>query len=382
MHLTIDRAALADALKIVARAVPPRGTLPILACILLTAGEDGTLTVGATDLATSIVYGVPDAEVAQPGAVALPAGTFVAMVNAATGSHLSLEVSTKTWNASLVGGALKATIHGMSGKDFPVLPSPDQVSADALTLPVDALARLLSQTLYAASSDASREQLNTVHLSNGDGNLRAAGTDGYRLGMCYVPVGASLGESLLLPRVGVAHLSRVLDDCGAGDVAMAATENDVTFVVGDAPQRLVSLRRTNARFPDVAAIIPKSGRMTVRVEAAALVSALRPFHAFRKEVPAVHLTVVEGPKPHLHLRSDSTQAGEMEFDVPAHANKTSAEWTGDPVVMDLSYLIDALQRVDGEAELWLTSPTRPVRLGLAGHMDEALHVIMPMNKPR
>ncbi len=78
MKITCTTLALLPALRTAARAVSPRATMPILGTILLRA-SGGRLHIAATDLELGLETSC-EAEVAEPGAIALPARLLAEIV--------------------------------------------------------------------------------------------------------------------------------------------------------------------------------------------------------------------------------------------------------------------------------------------------------------
>jgi DNA polymerase-3 subunit beta len=78
VKITCLTTSLLPALRAAARAVSPRATMPILGTVLLRASE-ARLHITATDLEIGLETGC-DAEIAEPGAIALPARLLAEIV--------------------------------------------------------------------------------------------------------------------------------------------------------------------------------------------------------------------------------------------------------------------------------------------------------------
>ena len=79
MKVTVNQLQLAHGLSIVARAVSPRSTLPVLANILV-ATDEGRLRLSATNLELGITCWI-GAQIVEEGAVTVPARTLTDLVN-------------------------------------------------------------------------------------------------------------------------------------------------------------------------------------------------------------------------------------------------------------------------------------------------------------
>ena len=90
MQVQVDRDGFFRALQMVSNIVEPRQTLPILANVLLEAGEE-TLKLTATDLEVGVRVSVP-AKVATAGAVTLSARKLLDIVKELPAVPVSLKV--------------------------------------------------------------------------------------------------------------------------------------------------------------------------------------------------------------------------------------------------------------------------------------------------
>ena len=87
MKFTVEREALAEAVTWVARALPSRPVIPVLAGLLLRADED-ELTLSCFDYEVSARIHVP-ADVAETGSVLVPGRLLVEITRSLPGSRSS-----------------------------------------------------------------------------------------------------------------------------------------------------------------------------------------------------------------------------------------------------------------------------------------------------
>ena len=370
MRATLERAALLKALAHVHRVVERRNTIPILANVLLRAG-DGGLKLQATDLDLEIVETTP-AEVTQPGATTVPAHTFYDIVRKLPdGSQVSLEMGGERGTLVIRAGRSRFTLQTLPDSDFPDLAAGELpvrfeiASAD--------LRRLIDKTQFAISNEETRYYLNGIYLhvveQGGVSLLRAVATDGHRLARVEMPApaGAKGMPGVIVPRKTVAEVQRLLED-PEGQAAVELSPTKIRVSVGDVvlPSKLIA-----GTFPDYNRVIPTGNakRLTVdRTEFSSAVDRVSTISSERGR--AVKLSLGEGRLVLTVTNPDSGNATE-EIEV---------DYDSDPIDIGFNsrYLLDIAGQLEGDTALIrLADPGSPT---LVQDRDDApaLYVLMPM----
>ena len=120
MKLSCSRDSLLNAINIVSKAVSSRTTLPILECILLTAGDDG-FKLTANDMELAIESSYIDADVDENGKVALDARFFSDIIRKVDGDEVKISTDEKNI-ATISCGKSEFKISGQDGDEFPPIP--------------------------------------------------------------------------------------------------------------------------------------------------------------------------------------------------------------------------------------------------------------------
>ena len=247
MKLTTKQPKLSPALATVARAVAGRTTLPVLANIMLTAenGDAQRLKVSATNLEWYLTATI-DAEVAEAGAVTLPAKTLSDLVNTLPGGDVTLALNAKTQTAKVEGERIKANVKGIDAADFPDVPVMDRDSADVIDGPD--LRRLLRAVMFATATDETRPILTGVYWRREGYVLKLAATDGFRVAEASFEMASDVAEpwSCVVPARAMGELVKIVDSmpvafafdtkrsrffAAAGNVELCANVLDGAFPV-------------------------------------------------------------------------------------------------------------------------------------------------------
>ena len=180
MKFTVERDALAEALTWVARALPTRPVLPVLAGLLLSATNDdqpgdGFLTLSCFDYEVSARVRVR-AEVAEPGTVLVPGRLLVEIVRSLP-QH-AVEFADDPDGVSVTCGDAAFMLTPLPLAEYPELPELPQLAG---TADGGALAAAIAQVTPAASRDDTLPMLTAVNVELDGKTMTLAATDRYRL---------------------------------------------------------------------------------------------------------------------------------------------------------------------------------------------------------
>ncbi len=249
MGAVVNRVALADALRPIAKFVDRRDHFAILSHVQLdwTTGDQLLITGTDLDTAASVFVNTicSDADWLPVNA---HAAALLASLDHLAGETVKIEVIGKRVVIRGDGGIRRLT---QLENDFPHVAG---VDADFWPIAAEELRCALLAVRPAISTEETRYYLNGVSLKPHGGSLRMAATDGHRLHVAELPLpseGASVPE-IIIPRVAVSHLLRLLDGF-EGDVSYAVTAARTAFAVG--PHRLVT-KNVDGTYPDYERLLP------------------------------------------------------------------------------------------------------------------------------
>jgi DNA polymerase-3 subunit beta len=375
MKLTIAKSELQKGLTRIQAIVEKRNSMPILANVLLEAegdGESGGLLLSATDLEVGI-RGRHAASVVTPGGLTVAAKKFFEIVRELPDEDIVLE-STANSYLDIRCARSHFTLAGTAAEEYPTLPSFSPES----TVPVqsEALSTMVERTMYAASVDETRYNLNGVHLEVvGDtGKIRMVATDGHRLAMSERALGsdlsglASLGSGVIIPRKGLAELKRLLDEDDVEEVELAFEGNSGLARKGDVT---LVMRMIEGEFPNYDQVLPKEITVHVVVASDLLVQALRRVVLLSSERSrAIKFELSEGQ---LVVSSNNPDLGDA-------SDELDVDYSGEPLSIGFNarYLMDALGSLHSkEVRIGLQNDLSPAQLTPTND-EESLAVVMPM----
>jgi DNA polymerase-3 subunit beta len=368
---------LARGLSIVARAVAPRSTLPVLGNVLV-ATEDGRLRLSATNLELGITCWI-GGKVLEEGSTTVPARTFVDLVNTLPNDQVDMELSVRTQSLNVRSGAFNNDIKCIDAQEFPPLPPTDL--DDGLTLNVDDLREMIQQVAFAASSDDARPVLTGVLAEVVDGELTLAAADGFRLSVRTAELEESKATSFkaIIPARALSELSRVLSD-GEESVSMVLPSGRGQVIFRAKNVEVVS-QLIEGTFPDYAGIIPTSHSTRSIISTSAFRKACKAAEIFAREAAhSARLRIIPGGELEpgtLEISATSAETGSNETIVEATIDGEPVE-----IAFNVRFLVEVLSVIDNpNVSLETSTPSSPGVIRPVGRED-FLHVVMPMHLGR
>lgn len=361
MQLQVTQENLNKALSTVARVANTRGTLPVLANVLIrTVG--GRLSIAATNLDIAITHYI-GAKVSEEGAITVPARLMQDFVGSLPTGVIDLKLD--EYKLNIATDQYQSVINGVSAEEFPVVPA--ITKGKSWSVPAGELKKSLQQVVIAASSDEARPVLTGVYLHTSEGKLYMAATDSYRLAEKEI---STVKEEidLLVPVTAMNDLLRIVSDAEE-EVRVTSDDQQVLFQVGDV--ELVA-RLIEGKYPDYRKLIPQQFETTAILKRADLLNATKISSLFARESAGSITLNVDESTQELSIRSVASQLGENT----AHA---AAKVTGGgAITLNSRYLLDALHALSGdEVSFSFNGKLEPsvLRDPAAG---DYTHIIMPL----
>jgi DNA polymerase-3 subunit beta len=372
MKLSIDKIDLQRGLARLQAIVEKRSSMPILANVLATASgnkETGRLELAATDLEVGI-RGSQTAKVTKPGALTISARKLYDIVRELPDEPIQLE-STPNSYLDIRCGRARFTLAGTDAQEYPSLP--DFSPGRMVRLQAAVLSQMIEGTMYAASLDETRYNLNGVYFEvvPETARIRMVATDGHRLALVERTAGSDvsgLASGVIVPRKGLAELKRLVDEVDADEVEIGFEGNSGLARSGNVT---LVMRLIEGEFPNYQQVIPKDCDHFLVLTADALVRALRRVSLLSAEHSrAVKVELSEG-KLQLSSRTPDLGDAQEELDVDYAGPSISMGFNG-------RYLLDCLSALGAkEVRLGFRDGGSAVEIRPTDDL-ESVAVVMPM----
>ncbi|HSX36485.1 MAG TPA: DNA polymerase III subunit beta [Patescibacteria group bacterium] len=361
MKLQVTQENLNKALGTVARVANARGTLPVLANVLIKT-VSGRLSIAATNLDIAITHYI-GAKVANEGAITVPARLMQDFVNSLPGGVIDLSLD--DYKLNIATEQYQSVINGVSAEEFPVMPAITE--GKTWTVPSEVLKKSLQQVVIAASTDEARPVLTGVYLHTNSGKLYMAATDSYRLAEKQL-IGSKEDVQLLVPVSAMQDLLRIVGDA-EDDVRVTSDDQQVLFQVGDI--ELVA-RLIDGKYPDYRKLIPEKFAVTATMKRSDLLNAAKISALFAREsAGSITLNIDEGTQE-LSIRSIASQLGENTANTDAKVVGTGA------ITLNSRYLLDALHALGGDEVSFCFNGKLEASVLRDPATNDYVHIIMPL----
>jgi len=364
----VDRDVFADAVAWAARSLPVRPSAPVLAGLLIQAGDEG-LVLSTFDYETSCRATIT-AEVSDEGS-ALVSGRLLADICRSLPAK-PIDVMLDGARVSLTCGSARFSLQTMPVEDYPSIPS---MPAATGTVPSEVFAHAVAQAVTAAGRDDMLPVLTGVRIEIEGDTIALLATDRFRLAqreLAWTPGQPDASLAALVPAKVLGDTAKSLTAGPEVTIALSATGSGdgligfegKVFSPGGAP---IGYRRTTTRlldgeFPKVRSLFPSERLTVAKIDKANLIESLKRVSLVAERNTAVQLAFKDGVLTLDAGSGDEAQASES----------VEAQIDGEDLVTGFNpqFLLDGLGAIDeAVVELAFTQASKPVVI--TGTADES-----------
>ncbi|MFW5415402.1 DNA polymerase III subunit beta [Nocardiopsis sp. CNT-189] len=374
MKFRVERDVLADAVAWTARSLPVRPSVPVLAGMLLDAGEGegGRLKLSSFDYEVSAQVSV-DIDVEEAGTT-LVSGRLLAEITRNLPPQ-TVEISTDGAKVVVSCGSAKFTLLTLPVEDYPTLPAMPGATG---TIGSDVFAAAVAQVAVAAGRDDTLPMLTGVRVEIEGDRLTLASTDRYRLAVREIgwkPEDPELSAVALVPAKTLADTAKSLTSGAEVSVALSTGEGADGMIGFEGGGRRTTTRLLDGEFPKYRALLPDSFNSVAEVNKAEFIEAVKRVSLVAERNTPLRLAFGEGRAVLEAGTGDEAQAVEV----------LEAVLEGDDIqiAFNSGFLLDGLNAVDSDiARLQFTTSTKPAIISGKPADDEAAsdyrYLIMPV----
>jgi DNA polymerase-3 subunit beta len=351
------REEFADAVAWVARILPTRPTVPVLAGVLLTGTDDG-LTISGYDYEVSAEVRVA-AEIASAGSV-LVSGRLLSDITRALPAK-PVDVSVEGTRVLLSCGSARFSLPTMAVEDYPSLPAlPDETGV----VSSDLFSEAIGQVAIAAGRDDTLPMLTGIRVEISGEKVVLAATDRFRLAvreLTWSTDSADLEAAVLVPAKTLAEAAKTGTD--GNDVHLSlgagATVGQEGLLGIRSEGKRTTSRLLDAEFPKFRQLLPAEHTAVATIAVAELAEAIK----------RVALVADRGAQVRMEFTEDSLRLSAGGDDVGRAEEDLAVSFSGEPltIAFNPTYLTDGLGSLHSEKVTFgFTTPSRPAVLRPAG----------------
>jgi DNA polymerase-3 subunit beta len=362
MKLICPQSDLSSNISLVSRAVPTRPTHPVLANILLQAdAETNQVSLTAFDLSLGIRTSFT-AKVIEGGTIALPAKILLDIISRLPEGEITLDDQSGDDTGEGIIVTIKPKsgkyqVRAMSAEEFPELPVLGKDEVIALT--TAALIEGLKGTLFATSSDETKQVLTGVHLTLKQDTLEFAATDGHRLAVLETnnerPVEGSEQVEVTVPARALRELQRMLGHSSASEDTVAVYLDQGQVVFAWQNQQLTS-RTLEGQYPAYRQLIPRQFERQVTLERKQFISTLERIAVLADQKNNIVKVSIDNANQEVTLSCEAQDVGSGTESMPAQISGEDID-----IAFNVKYLMEGLKELpSSEIQIHLNKSLTPV----------------------
>lgn len=379
MKFRIEKNLLDAAAEAVAKALPNRPSVPVLAGVKIVAADADQVTLSGFDyeVSTEITY---TASVDATGAV-LVSGRLLAAIAKAL-PNKPVDLAAVGAHLELVCGSSRFTLPTMPVEDYPSLPD---MPAGAGTVDAAAFAEAVAQVAVAAGRDDTLPMMTGIRVEIDGPDILMMATDRYRLAvrrMRWNPTADGYAAKALVPGRNLADTAKALGSLG-GDITLALNPAaDGMIGLAGAGRRVTSRLLDGANYPPVLSLFPDPDKVAA--------NAVVPVAELTEVVKRVALVAERTTPVLLSFSPDGlvVEAGGTE-EARASEAMTITSYVGEPLTVGFNpqYLIDGLSSLHHQtAHIAFVDALKPAVITPATNDGQATtdhrYLIMPIRVSR
>jgi len=338
------------AIQLVSKAVSSRPTHPILANLLLTADQvNNKVSLTGFDLNLGIQTSF-DATVKKSGAITIPSKLLSEIVNKLpTETPISLDVDDSSENILIKSDKGSFNLKGISSDDYPNLPFVE--SGNSLNIDPSSFLKALKLTIFASSSDDSKQLLTGVNFTFNFKYLESAATDGHRLAVVLVDNKENFEEkeeilsdedslSVTIPTKSLREIEKL--------VSLSTSENSIKLfydkgqLVFISSNHIITTRTLEGSYPNYSQLIPDTFSKVFTFNTKRLIEALERIAVLADQQSSVVKIKLE-EKNLASISADAQDIGSANEQVPV-----SFDFEQFDIAFNVRYLLEGLKVVSSQ----------------------------------
>lgn len=365
MKFTCDKSSLAREISFAQEVIASRNALSIMSNVYLEV-TDSSLLIRATDVKVGFETSIPVSD-AVPGSVTVFCDKLTGILSSLPDGEVTVERQDGRVSLRPSTKKVRFQLKTISGEKFPELPR--VADASYFEVPARELRAMVTQTIFAVSTDETRYFMNGVFMEKAaDGALVMVATDGRRLSWAKKDLDGAVPDFrgvIVPPKVLSILLKRAGDE---GMVQMAVTEKNLFLKFASYS---ISSVLIEGQFPNYQKVIPQNQRLSFSVRRQDLSEALKRVSIFVEQKSNRTYFGLSGGT--LTLSSEESEIGQAREELPCR-------YEGDDLTIALNYryVEEPLKAMDAETlTVEFSEPSRAITVRPEPAQDY-FHVVMPM----
>ena len=371
MKFVVSSTELLARLQSVTRVISSKNSLPILDNFLFVL-KDGTLSITAADLETTLKTSMNIENVSEEGEITVPAKLLVDSLREFADQPLEFKTNDSQLILDITWATGNAKLPYTTAEDYPAIP---ELEDNCTTIAINSRTLLegINRTLYATAEEELRPVMNGIFFDIDDSATTLVASDAHKL-VCYTrhDIKSDNKSSFILPKKPSSVLKNILGK-GDEDVIIKFDNRNATFVFESF--NLVC-RLVEGNYPAYKSVIPKNNTNKLVINRLDFLNSAR-------RVAVCSNQASSQVRLKLTYNTLTLSAQDLDFSISANENLI-CQYEGDnmEIAFKSTFLIEILTNLPYiDISLELSEPSRAALILAAGPVDpqeEILALLMPM----
>lgn len=367
MNIFVEKSVLSEELKIFQGIFEKKTLMEILQNIKITALENGTLELLATDLEIGLSSSIT-VEVKESGSFTVNGKDFFELISKMPAGIV--EISENNDLQILITNekkTIKYKLLGMQSSDYPKLPIVDFETA--IKIPIKKLNSLIYRNYFVVSPEM-KFNLGGALMTVSENKIEMASTDGHRLSYTYFLNENFITDSLefIISRKTLLELLKIGEE---GNLEFCYDKNNLFFKYKN---RVLSSRIIDQKFPNYKSVIPEKTAFFTTINSEELLQSLRRVLIFKNRNNGVFFNFSNN---RLFLERNSPEKGEAYDEISISYNFKPIK-----IAFNGNFIIDFLTHAESpEIQINMTDHENSfVFKPISADSDlNYIYVVMPLN---
>ena len=382
MEIVCNQNEFNYAIQLVSKAVASRPTHPILANLLLTA-DQGTNKISLTgfDLNLGIQTSF-DATVKKSGSITIPSKLLSEIVNKLPNeTPVSLDVDENSDNISIKSDRGSFNLKGIPSDDYPKLPFVE--SGTSLSIDPSSFLKALKLTIFASSSDDSKQLLTGVNFTFNMKYLESAATDGHRLAVVLVDNKDNFEEkednfeekednfSVTIPTRSLREIEKLVSlSSSENSIKLFYDKGQLVFISSD---QIITTRTLEGSYPNYSQLIPDTFSKLFTFNTKKIIEALERIAVLADQQNSV-VKIKLQEKNLASISADAQDIGSANELVPV-----TFDFDEFDIAFNVRYLLEGLKVISSQNVIFKCNlPTTPAVLVPDDNINSFSYLVMPV----
>ena len=372
MKFVVSSTELLSRLQSVSRVISSKNTLPILDNFLFQI-QDGTLTITASDLETTMRTRLNLDNVDGEGTIAIDAKRLTDILKEFPEQPLIFEINNDTMGVDILSDNGTFSLMGQSGMEYPEMQRLNEDNTTSISMQGHTLLKGIMKTLFATADDELRPVMNGISITAAPEGATFAASDAHKL-VRYrnANIECQSNASFILAKKPANMLKNILAKEN-DQIKLQFDEKNAHFILSDYE---MICRLVDGQYPNYETIIPTNNPNKLTITRMDLVNTLKRVSVFASQ--SSNLIKLE-----LRNSQVTVSAQDIDFSISAY-EKISAQYQGEDMSIGFksAFLIEILSAMSSENVVFeLSDPSRPgiiLPMEKESEQEDELMLLMPM----